>query len=168
MKLLLVIALLIPTLARSQDTVYWRPSRPLTWADFQAPPVGSSPFASITTAGIGYNLSYTEKAFHVTVYCYFLKSRSWTKSTNRKSLLKHEQGHFDITELYARRLQKAFRVYRFHFDTVGEDLRGIFDRINKEKTATNARYDRETNFSINAPEQVRWSRKIRASLNTIT
>jgi hypothetical protein len=140
----------------------------LTWADFQAPPVASSPFASITTAGIGYDLSYTKETFHVTVFCYFLKSRSWTKSRNRTALLKHEQGHFDITELYARRVKKAFKAYHFHFETVGEDLRKIFDRINKEKTAMNTRYDRETNFSINAEGQARWNRKIRASLNTIT
>ncbi len=150
--------------AYSQDTISWRANRPLTWSDYRARPEAGSPFAAITTAGIGYRLSYTRRSMKATVFCYMLPARSWVKSTARKTLLTHEQLHFDITEIYARRLQKAFNAYRFRFQTVSRDLNRLFEKIDKEKNKANEQYDRETNFSLNDTQQARWGRKVKAAL----
>ena len=146
------------------DTIYWSPDRALHWADFQATPMPLSPYAAITTAGIFYSLTYSPKSYRTRVYCYFLKSRSWSRSKDRAQLLKHEQGHFDITELYARKLQLAFAAYHYHFATVSADLKNIFAGINAEKARMNEQYDRETDLSANAAQQTRWNKKIAQAL----
>lgn len=158
------IVLIAPVVSRAQDTVYWRSGRPLTWSDYRAVPEANSPFAAITTAGIAYTLSYTKRSMKTRVFCYMLPDKSWAKERGRRALLEHEQLHFDITELFARRLERAFKAYHFTFATVGRDLQKIFDRINREKTETNEQYDKETNFSLNAVRQARWKRKIGAAL----
>jgi hypothetical protein len=157
-------ALCLSTPSFSQDTIFWRAHEPITWADFQAPPIASSPFDAITSAGIYYTLTYTQTSCQTHIYCYFLKSRSWAKAKDRASLLKHEQGHFDITELFARKLRKAFAAYAFHFATVTADLRQIFTTINDEKSHMNQQYDQETNYSTNAAQQQRWNKKIALAL----
>ena len=168
--LLLGLAAFIPAISMSQsardsgDTIYWTSAHPLKWDDFRAAPVATSPYAAITTAGIFYTLSYSKSSFRTKVYCYFLKSKSWCKTKDRIGLLKHEQGHFDITELFARKLRDALSAYRYNYATVSGDLKAIFARINREKAAINEQYDRETDLSANPTQQARWNKKIAMAL----
>jgi len=162
--LLLSLVLCFSAGSHAQDTLYWSPDTKMTWSDFRGKPVSSSPYEAITTAGIYYTLSYNRRSFRTVVYCYCLRSKSWSKDKTRQALLQHEQLHFDITGLYARKIRQAFAAYSYHYETVGADLKRIFMDLNDEKTRMNLQYDRETAFSANAAAQLRWQRKIAAAL----
>ena len=45
-------------------------------------------------------------------------------------ILKHEQGHFDIAEIFARKLNKKMSEYKFNKTTYKTDLKNIYDGYN--------------------------------------
>lgn len=75
-------------------------------------------------------------------------------------ILKHEQGHFDITEVYARKLDAALKNYKVNFNTMKNDLQTIYSRITDEKDAMNEQYDNETKHSVDTTMQRVWNQKI--------
>jgi predicted secreted Zn-dependent protease len=79
-------------------------------------------------------------------------------------VLKHEQGHFDIAEIFARKLFRQMTEYRYNNRTYKEDLTAIYDNIVAEKAKMQGDYDRETNHSLNRYKQNEWLKKIEALL----
>ena len=149
-----------------QDSIPWRPNYKLKWQDFRGVPDKASDRVAITVSNIGYSLSYNSTSFTVKVKCHFEKKKSWT-TTLDSFVLVHEQGHFDISELFARKLRKAFKEYTFNAKTVQADLKEIFTRLNSERRRYNEQYDIETNSSLNTTMQVQWNKKIADELNTL-
>lgn len=139
--------------AYSQDTINWRPNYILKWEDFQGKADSSSEFGAITYAATQYSFKSSDTSFHTKVFCYFDKRVSWVRVKSDIGLI-HEQGHFNIAELFARKLRKAFKSYKFNTVTVRQDLRTIFDRIVKERDLKDKLYDKETDFSRNKQAQL--------------
>ncbi len=169
MKILLVIIFLCANFLNksfAQDTIHWKPNSKLKWEDFQGMPDSSSVYKAVTIADLGSVLSYNNSSFNVKVTCAFDKQKSWTLSTGQ-NLLSHEQGHFDIAELFARKLRKAFKEYIFNPQTIEADYNKIFSRIKTERAKMNALYDKETNLSRNKSKQNYWDKKIGAELKKL-
>jgi hypothetical protein len=153
--------------ASAQDTIYWNPNYKLKWGDFQGKIDSNSKDGAVSRPGVKYHLSVKEDSFTVNVACFFIKSKSWSKFKESDTLLMHEQGHFDIAELFARKLRKAFTEYKFNTQTVGNDINKLFILNKEERTAMDALYDKETNHSQNRQQQLLWNIKIKAELNTL-
>src|SRR5690349_706212 len=90
----------------TEDFISWSGDRLLTWEDFKCEPkTGTDAVASTSTSlGIAYQLVDGKLTYDVT--CNFSKVKSWG-SMKTDYILAHEQGHFDITEIYARKLHEA-------------------------------------------------------------
>jgi hypothetical protein len=110
------------TFAQLHDTIQWSTSYKLKWEDFQGKSDSSSKYGAISRPGIKYHLSANADSFNVKVLCFFIKSKSWSKYKNSYPLLMHEQLHFDIAELFARKLRKTYAAYKFNYETVGKDI----------------------------------------------
>jgi hypothetical protein len=151
----------------AQDTIYWRADYKLKWEDFQGIPDSSSKDGAISRPVIKYHLSANEDSFNVKVICFFLRSKSWSKFKKNDTLLMHEQGHFDIAELFARKLRKAFAAYKFNTQTVGKDIDQLFILNKQERSELDMLYDKETNHSQDTRQQVLWIKKIKAELDTL-
>ncbi len=160
---LLTIAILLPLLSGSQEKneelIPWSANRKLTWADYKAKPDPHSDAAASTTTylGIEYNIRNNNFGFKIT--CSFSKNRSWGLHQN-DHILGHEQGHFDIAEVFARKLNQQMSQYGFNKNTYQKDLQKIYQDILKEKEALQDQYDAETNHSINKEKQAAWLKKI--------
>ena len=113
------------------DTIYWSSCYKLKWKDFQSNIDTTSAYGAVSNPIINYKLRATEDTFTIEVTCFFIKSKSWSKFKNSDTLLIHEQGHFDIAELFARKLRKAFYEYKFNYKTVSTDIEKIF-KLNKQ------------------------------------
>jgi hypothetical protein len=150
----------------AQDTIHWRSDYKLTWHDFKGKPDTTLEFGAITYASIQYSFKSSGTSLHTKVYCYFNKLTSWVYLKSDIGLV-HEQGHFDIAELFARRLRKAFKEYQFNALTVKGDLRSIFERTIKERKRMDDSYDKETNFSRNKRAQELWNQKIAQALKRL-
>ena len=71
--------------------------------------------------------------------------------------------HFDISELYARKMRK--RLEATHFSrNVKAEVKAIYREILKELSDFQSTYDEETNFSRNREQQLRWNQKIKEVL----
>lgn len=161
--------LLIQSRTYSQDTINWRPNYQLKWDDFNAQPNESVSFAAQTDCSIAYSYTFQNNIFSTSVISYFNKNRSWSKNKNATDsiLLIHEQGHFNINELFARKLREAFGKYSFNPVSVKQDLDAIFQKRWRDKLAYDVLYDQETDHGKNALKQKEWTIKILGQLNQL-
>jgi hypothetical protein len=173
MKRLIGCLLLLPgfqvlSLAQTsvEEMIDWKPNRPLAWKDYQGSPDPDSDAAALTATYIGIDYSINEKGFTWKIQCRFSKTRSWGRAMTDYILL-HEQGHFDIAEIFARKLNKKMTEYRFDKNSYKTDLRSIYTSITTEKENFQDQYDRESDHSRKKEEQAKWTRKIAEMLNEL-
>ena len=76
----------------------------------------------------------------------------------------HEQLHFDITEVYARKLRQELAKTKFSKNAKAE-VKEIYRNILKELNDFQNKYDSETNFSRDTVQQLIWNKKIKKALN---
>jgi hypothetical protein len=159
------ISLLVFTFSSIQhnDVIAWNAARKLRWDDFKGTPDTQSPNAALTSSSITIDFGYDETGFEYSIKCNFDKKRSWVKIRNDEILL-HEQGHFDIAELYARKLNKVMKDYHYNVKTASEDVNKIYENMMKEHQETQNTYDLETNYSRDRVKQEEWHKKIAADL----
>jgi hypothetical protein len=160
--LLIAITLIQP----DNNLIPWSTARKLTWSDFKGDPDPHSPNAALTSSNINIEFGYNNTGFQYSIRCVFDKNRSWVRIATDE-VLAHEQGHFDIAEIYARKLNKALAAYRFNAETVSKDVNDIYNSIMKEHRQTQIQYDQETDYSRNKPKQAEWLKKIAADLKSL-
>jgi hypothetical protein len=145
---------------KSNSLIDWSADRKLTWDDFKAKADKNSPNAALTGTNIKFDFSYSsDKGFTYHITCQFDKNSSWGR-VKTDYILSHEQGHFDMAEIYARKLNKALKEYTPDMSKANKEVNKIYEKVMRELSAAQVEYDRETNFSINKPEQNRWLIKI--------
>ena len=144
---------------KNEETIEWNASRQLTWTDYKGSPDPKSDAAASTTTYLGVEYSMDEKGLSWKIQCLFSITRSWGKHKN-DFVLKHEQGHFDIAEIFARKLNQRLKAYTFNNATYKEDLKTIYTTITSEKEAFQDLYDRETDHSRKKEVQEEWLKKI--------
>jgi len=141
----------------------WKASRKLTWDDFKGKVVPNSSNAALSSTSIHFSYGYGDKGFTYSISCQFDKNRSWVRVRNNY-ILAHEQAHFDIAELHARKLKKAISKYRYNENTVSDDLNNIYEDIMNQHHDAQSKYDKETDHSRNPDQQAFWLKKIREEL----
>ena len=100
----------------------------------------------------------------IDVGCEFFPEKSWYRPELCDSIiLSHEQLHFDIAELHARKLRKKLAETQFT-ENIREEIREIYDDMLKRLYIFQNRYDRETNFSRNLQKQLFWNQEIAREL----
>ncbi len=139
----------------------WIPGSRLKWSDFKAYEKRSPGFAIATsTCGFGYEAEEENGMIRVNVYVRFFCYESWRMPGMKiKEVLKHEQLHFDICELYGRRFYAeilGLRKQELTFETLDETL----ERLREDYEIIQDRYDMETGHSTNTEAQHRWERII--------
>ena len=164
-KITVIAFFILPLLANAQDEEFieWSPGNRLSWDDYLAKPSLVSDAAAITSTALGieYHVRNNELSYKIT--CRFSKTRSWGRYKT-DYILGHEQGHFDITEIFARKLAKTLSEYDFNSHKYSHDLEEIYKRIMDEKEDFQDQYDRETDFSRNKEKQAEWMKKIEKEL----
>lgn len=154
-----------------QEAIPWSSERRLSWKDFKGPIPPDAVPAATTASGISYkysaNLLHHEVKLDYEVRAYFYPNESWYKPNVCDDLiLSHEQLHFDISELYARKMRLILSRTSFTEDVKAE-VRQIYEDILKELSDFQEKYDWETNFSRNRPAQLEWNARIAEALSRI-
>ncbi|TPG38197.1 DUF922 domain-containing protein [Flavobacterium pectinovorum] len=142
-----------------KDEILWDKNRKLTWEDFKGMPDGSdSLIVAGTTSTIKFEYSTTKNMItNYKLVSIFIKSKSWS-ITNSIQLLAHEQLHFDITELYARKIRKSFDSLRIKKNYDKENYTLIYNSNILKSQDLNKLYDSEV-FGNNI-NQNKWIKKI--------
>jgi hypothetical protein len=147
-----------------EDFIKWQENRKLTWDDFKAAPVKLGNTAAMTTTHLGFSYNVVNGKVTYKIDCRFEKNKSWGLVKN-DWILKHEQGHFDIAEIFARKLNKSVYEYQFNKSTFQKDLDAIYKSVVDEKEKFQQLYDNETDYSRNKSQQEGWFKKIENDLN---
>ena len=154
-----------PGLAQERQ-VPWSSER-LGWEDFEGPVNASSSFSANTSSGVSYGWSLTHGGneapeFKYQVSAFFVPERSWVKAGKKDPhLLTHEQLHFDISELHARKLRQELQDFDpASVRDVKAALQKIYSRIEMQRKQMQEQFDRETAHSQNVEAQLKWEQRI--------
>ncbi len=157
----------------SDREIRWS-NRPLTWDDFKPVSRNASSFKAQTYSGIRYSLEDRNGKVYIDVEAYFDPEESWVvKGSNTNYLLNHEQLHFDITELHARKLRQelmdvqGMSVSEFKANKIWRKANEAHDRLYNEMVAMQNRYDEETDHSLKRREQEIWENKVMYELDQL-
>lgn len=154
--------------AQEEEAILWNSGQRLSWANFKAEPPKNTEIAATTASGLSYQFSTTEEngkyELDYVVSTFFYPNRSWYQpNICDEVILSHEQLHFDISELYARKMRKIIDNTTFT-KNVKAEVKAIYRQINKELAEFQQVYDRETNYSRNIEQQLSWNKKINEAL----
>lgn len=154
---------------QDEETISWSAERRLSWRDFIGRVPSNARAAATTASGITYHFSTSgtrdnmEVDFKIDTF--FFPSKSWYQpELCDKIILSHEQLHFDISELYARKMRKRLARETFTHKNVKSKVKSIYREILEELNDFQNRYDDETNFSRDLEQQSIWNKKIAKAL----
>lgn len=141
------------------EYIPWLTDSRLTWEDFLCAPRRNSDAVASTSTALGIAYQIKDGRFFYQVSCKFSKNKSWGL-IKTPYILAHEQGHFDITEIFARKLYQALKGYHLNRTTFNTDVNTIYETVVEAKEAFQAAYDRETDHSRNKRKQEEWLERI--------
>jgi hypothetical protein len=149
----------------AQDTLHWSEERKLLWSDFRgAIDQGDPETGARSSIYVYYILTPCEKVYCWNIKVVFDRETAWARNKSVE-LLVHEQVHFDIAELFARKIAKKFYEIGNSGDSVESVVDSLFNGLMDEHELFTHRYDNETNFSRNSEKQIEWNEFISAELN---
>lgn len=171
LKFIVVLLLLSSTglaFSQEEEAILWDANLRLQWSDFKAKPIAGSKVAATTASGLSYEFSAEESDGKIeldyTVNSFFYPKRSWYKpKVCDDVILSHEQLHFDISELYARKMRQIMETTTFTTNVKAE-VKAIYRQIIKELAEFQQLYDNETNYSRNVEQQLSWNQEIKEAL----
>lgn len=150
----------------ASSSVEWGP--PIAFKDFEATPIKSDTAAANISVTIVLGYSNTKSgALKFRVVAVMDKDESWIKDEFRTlPILRHEQGHFDIAHIYARRLEAILKQKVYTTKDIAL-LNTVYDQCLEEMNGLQIRYDRETKGGWDALAQSKWRRFIEEELRGV-
>ncbi len=153
---------------QSDNKIFWKENTVLTWDDFKGKPNVSSSFKTLTESVVTVDIKSKGNEAIVTIQNYFDKNMSWTKDKNNDNLLSHEQGHFNIAEIWTRKFRQKLKNKTYQITTFQRGLNSMHSEIHKESRAMQVEYDKETEHSVNEANQQKWNKKITSELQKLS
>lgn len=159
--LIAMLSFLLSSFQENKAILIWQENKPLTWDDFNGRP--EKRFAAASTHyDIFKTIEKDAKGAIVKIEAVFFRNKSWKKkSWINDQVLEHEQKHFDIVELFARKLRKVIK------ETKAKDLNDLETKVDvlyakndKLMDEYQDLYDEETDGSMNGDQQRAWQKKI--------
>lgn len=150
----------------TEDVIYWSEDRALTWSDFQGKPdYNYEDISALTSSGILHFKGCENDKIIYEIKAYFEKDYSWVKEEALTDHhLQHEQIHFDITQLYAKKLKLALDKKGFRCGEEAQFDSFVQDYMMKWQKAQ-INYDLYSHYSMKRPEQNEWKHKVAFELS---
>lgn len=136
--------------------------RNLKWSDFKGEPDNNSSFDAVIQSGfsIRFNVLFNYPTAMITTT--FYPEKSWKINSNLDyKALKHEQGHFDLSKIYA---QIAKDSMNENWGKSKSKLSKIVIQVNKELDKQQDLYDSITKHGTDSIEQNKWNKIISKQL----
>ncbi len=148
--------------AQPYDTLQWRPSRTLSWNDFKGRAEKFSEDDALTKSSIVVSFEFARPGhINYEIRAVFHYYGSWAKDyAKTERLLLHEQTHFNITELFARKIRKELSETDYVPGKFKSTLDEIYSKYETEWKAYQRVYDKQTNQGVNTKAQKEWDNKV--------
>jgi hypothetical protein len=188
-----IVVMMIASIASAAGPIEWSRNVKLTERDFRKKAPDSATDAAHSWVGLDVSWECREAEPHSHVVAIFDPDQSWWRTTtpsiwgggveeglsrsqldNRRTpaerdqdLLRHEQLHFDLTEVTARHIRKHLeqlpRVCAFPGSHAEIDT--AIAQLQREWTAEQSKYDKETDHGANRVKQRQWELRVRRELD---
>ena len=150
-----------------EKEIIWNSHRRLNRNDFKGS-IENRPFEAATNSSIRvrlHNKTLNGKSI-ISVEAFFNCQNSYFKgTTNAIETMEHEQGHFDITEIYARKLRKEM-IEQIHSQSdLEQKYENIYRQITNENYINQDKYD--TEIYKDSSLQKQWLLKIQQDLDSL-
>jgi hypothetical protein len=143
----------------TDSIIEWQSHRLLKESDFKGV-VDLADFDALTFTRVSYfSITYPKGKYSFFVKASFFPNKSWKRSQMSPMLLMHEQVHFNIAELVARRVRAHVRgaeIDNHNFDQYVLEI----DEIIKERHMLGDKYDQETFHGQIENQQLEWQKNI--------
>lgn len=149
--------------ANAKAFIEWNPFYNLRWDDFQGKPGEDAAGDAGTSVAIQAKPYIVGKKVKYDVHVLFNKEKSWSRDQSPQ-LLAHEQLHFDLAEVFARRIRK--KIHELQDQNVN-DIKAYNKAIQallEESNEADRQYDMETLHGALDKKQEMWRKKIKAEL----
>ncbi len=127
---------------------------------------------AVTVSSLSYNtVKFTSNSVILKVTAKFHPTESWTRYPKLKNpghALNHEKRHFDLCEIYARKIRQRISETHFTRRNLNSQLKTIFADLTKEHAAEQFNYDGQTNHSIDPEQQILWNKAIDQRLASLS
>lgn len=149
--------------------ISWNKTRRLNWNDFRGPiPADANDMtAAATYCGIGFETNVVSNNAKPKIFVYntFYPTQSWVRPDERnESVLIHEQGHFDLCELYTRKLRQKLETANLNAHNMKSTLQRIYDEVNNEYEHRQDAYEDETQHGVDDAQEQKWTAMISKEL----
>jgi len=149
----------------SKNEILWQSDKKLRWSDFKGQPKYWSDFAAQTVTTIEQSYTCDGNDFIFSIVAKFNKAKSWTKTGKSKRILAHEQKHFDLTEVYARKMREAYGLLKNPCEMGKPALNKIYNNLFEELRQLQFLYDEETDHGLKPEAQLQWDKYIVSALH---
>ena len=174
MRSVLIILFLLPAMQAQlqpagdseNDLLPWNEFYELQWYDFQGEPDENRMGDAGAAVHIKAKPFLVKKKIKYDVTAFFNRSKSWARD-HSPSLLAHEQLHFDIAELYARKIRKKIKEMN---DEGVNDIKVYNAAIHElllESNAADERYDMQTLHGAMSGKQAQWAEEVKSDLEKL-
>lgn len=149
------------------DTIVWKADSLLKKEDFKAKSKGSNGPLGFTASGLFFYPGEDAGQLIFYVEALFFKSKSYIVKYS-EYVLKHEQTHFDITELYARKLRQKITETDFKkIKDIGKEISKYYQHIATEWQKEQEKYDKDTQHGTNPAKQQLWNEDIQRRIKEL-
>jgi hypothetical protein len=165
------------TVKKVDTTISWKPTIKLNWSDFQGK-VNPNTFGKAKTSYkieiIPENVKVDGKdRIHgyksLTTEARFYKRQSWTTiSANDTIVLSHERLHFDIAELFARKIRKEFIKLQNNKEARFSAYSQAYSLFWKACRQYQKQFDLETNHGRELDLNIAWSHKVKLAIESLS
>ena len=157
--------LLLSFQVNDEEYIYWSKSNKLKWSYFTSKTSsGNNVKGAYIFTDINCYADFLGNDIKVFVTARMQRCNSWVVESDKSDyLLNHEQRHFDLAEVYSRRIKKELNDFEdlniknddfeIQFNATVSKLLDEFDKIQTQ-------YDQETKHSHNKVKQTEWDKYI--------
>ncbi|MCX7549317.1 hypothetical protein [Xanthomarina sp. F2636L] len=155
------------------SNIRWNDTLQLSWQNFKDQPDPNTDVVAITASGMTFQYSIKKSnniivGFTSNIETNFYPEKSWYKPERANAhILSHEQLHFDITELHARRFRQQISKLIVS-KNLPKNLDMLHNQIQNDLKNMQDLYDTETDYSRQIEAQVKWQKQIALELSNLS
>ena len=153
------------TIDKNATDLEWN-DKTLSWDDFAGDVNPYSTADAATSVRIVATPYFHHSKIHYRVNTYFIREHSWYRNRSEQ-LLSHEQLHFDLAELYARKVRKKISEYQRQGVRDVHAYNAAIQRILDESNRIDVNYDERTLHGCLSEKQALWKKNIWVQLKAL-
>lgn len=149
-----------------QELLSWNEFYHLQWDDFRGTPGENAIGDAGTAVQINAMPFRVKNLVRYDVVAQFNRNKSWSREQSA-ALLAHERLHFDIAELYARKIRKRIATLQAAGVNDVKKYNAEIRKLLAESNEIDHQYDIETLHGALSRQQGEWSQKVKAGLKKL-